>query len=1065
VWRKSRATAGPGLQIRVAVDPALTHTPPMARPRVAERFLTTVMFTDIVGSTEMAAELGDRGWRELVQLHHALVRASLQRHAGREIDTAGDGFFAVFDAPAAGIECAEEIIAGVADLGLQVRAGLHVGEVEQIAGKVGGIAVPIGARIAAAAAPGEVLVSSTVHDLVAGAGLRFDDRGLHALKGVPGEWQLFAVVPAPGTDATQPSAAVSDSATRRAAAVRRARSRPVWQRRPRLVLVFVVGMALVVTTAGLIAWSPWRVPALASVDANSIGIIDAGRGEMIGQIPVGSQPGGMAVGEGSLWVTDSGADSVSRIDPKTRSVVDSIDVGKVPTGVAVGAGSVWVANSGERSVTRINAATGRVVGTITVGIGPSAVAFGGGAVWVANTGDGTVMRIDADSGVPGPPIGVGSAPSAIAADDEGVWVASEDGGVVVHLDPRSGVTLAAPIPVGTRPSAIVIGTGAVWVASRDGLVSKIDPATNRVTGIIEVGGSPAGIAASADALWIAGHDGAIRRADSVTLASTTPPILTGAAPEAIAIVDGQVWFAARASIASHRGGTIRVVSQDPPVIDPTQYGSPLLQNLTGDGLVGYRRVGGIAGSTLVADLATSLPRPTDGGLTYTFQLRPGLVYADGKPVRPDDFRTAIERAYQVPADFGGGGASFYTAIEGTDACADPPVPHCDLSAGIVADDAAGTVTFHLSKPDPGFLSKLALTPAFPVAAGSVPANAPATSGFPATGPYMIASVTAQQVRLVRNRTFQSWDPDVRPDGYADEIVWTFGKTPEDQVSMIEQGQADYMADRVPPEMLAQLGARYTSQFHVGGVRTTFLFMNTKMPPFDNVAVRQAVSLAIDRSSFQELRGGPAAVAVTCQVLPPNLPGYQPYCPYTRSPDAGGRWSGPDLQRAQALVDASGTRGSKIVVGPVVPRLSVFGASVTAVLKGLGYDARQETTESDDVVYQATFIDKRVMLGAFEFSADYPSADSFLAGFTCAESDGLSNYCDAGLDALVAKARALASSDPAAAADAWAAVDRKVVDLALWVPVLNEGSEFVSARLGDYQFNPAWGILLDQAWVQ
>jgi YVTN family beta-propeller protein len=1050
---------------RIAFGFGRVQTAPMARPREAERFLTTVLFTDIVGSTELAAELGDRGWRELVQMHHALVRSALRRHGGREIDTAGDGFFAVFDAPASGIACAAEIVAGVGELGLQVRAGLHVGEVEQIGGKVGGITVPIGARIAAAAAPGEVLVSATVRDLAAGAGLHFEDRGVHELKGVPGEWGLFAVARTTIHEAPATPTAGPDGATRRAAAVRRARSRPVWQRRPRLVAALIVGLALVVGTGGLIAWSPWRVPALASIAADSVGIIDIGRGEIVGQIPVGAQPGGMAVGEGSVWVTDSGTDKVSRIDPKTGSVVDSIDVGKVPTGVVVGAGSVWVADSGERSVTRINAATGRVVGTITVGIGPSAIAYGAGAVWVANTGDGTVMRIDPETGVPGPPIGVGSAPSAIASDDQGVWVASEDGGVVVHLDPRSGVTLAAPIPVGARPSAVAIGAGAVWVASRDGLLSRVDPVANRVSAIIDVGGSPAGLAATADALWIAGHDGAIRRADPATNMPGMPPIATGASPEAIVMVDGRVWFAARASAASHRGGTLRVVSLDAPVIDPTQFGSALLQVLTGDGLVGYRRVGGIAGSTLVPDLAASLPRPTDGGRTYTFQLRPGLVYADGQPVRPEDFRTAIERAFQVPAEFGGSSSGYFAAIEGADACADAPVPHCDLGAGIVGDAAAGTVSFHLSRPDPGFLSKLGVPGAFPVPAGSVPATEPSRTTYPATGPYMIASVSAQEIRLVRNPHFTSWDPDVRPDGYADEIVFTSGKTAKEQVAMLERGEADYMSDRIPPEMVAQLAARYTAQIHVADVRTTYFFMNTKLPPFDSLAVRQAVSLALDRANLQQLRGGPGANAVTCQVLPPNLPGYRPYCPYTRSPDAGGRWSAPDLPRAQALVDGSGTRGAKIVVGPLVPRLTAFGEVMTDVMKKLGYDASLEVATSGEDVYKAIFEDRRVQIGGFEIFADYPSPDSFLQGFTCAESDGLSNYCDPALDALVARARDLQATDPAAAADAWAAVDRMATDLALWAPVLNEGSDFVSARLGGYQFNPAWGILLDQAWVR
>lgn len=158
-----------------------------------DRVLLTVLFTDIVGSTEKAAELGDRGWRNLVQHHHSTVRALLARYRGREIDTAGDGFFAGFDGPARAVRCAQAIVEAVRPLGLEVRAGLHTGEVETVDNKVGGIAVNIGARVGALAGASEVLVSQTVKDLVAGSGLAFEGRGEHELKGVPGEWRLYAV--------------------------------------------------------------------------------------------------------------------------------------------------------------------------------------------------------------------------------------------------------------------------------------------------------------------------------------------------------------------------------------------------------------------------------------------------------------------------------------------------------------------------------------------------------------------------------------------------------------------------------------------------------------------------------------------------------------------------------------------------------------------------------------------------------------------------------------------------------------------------------------------------------
>jgi class 3 adenylate cyclase len=161
--------------------------------------LATVLFTDIVGATARAADLGDRAWRELLKKHHAEIRRQLSRFRGKEVDTAGDGFFATFDGPARAIHCGCAIQEGLAALGLEIRAGLHTGECELVEGKVGGIAVHIGARVASQAQPGEVLVSSTVRDLVAGSGIEFEDRGVASLKGVPDQWRLFAVREVPSS--------------------------------------------------------------------------------------------------------------------------------------------------------------------------------------------------------------------------------------------------------------------------------------------------------------------------------------------------------------------------------------------------------------------------------------------------------------------------------------------------------------------------------------------------------------------------------------------------------------------------------------------------------------------------------------------------------------------------------------------------------------------------------------------------------------------------------------------------------------------------------------------------
>lgn len=177
-----------------------------APPEVPDTVLATILFTDIVGSSARAAAIGDRAWRELLARHHALVRRELTRYRGEEKDTAGDGFFATFDGPARAIRCAQAVVDGVGELGLEVRAGIHTGECELHEGKVAGLAVVIGARVAAAAGGGEVLVSQTVKDLVAGAGVDFEERGEHELKGVPGSWRLYSVA-----DVSAHGQAITDS--------------------------------------------------------------------------------------------------------------------------------------------------------------------------------------------------------------------------------------------------------------------------------------------------------------------------------------------------------------------------------------------------------------------------------------------------------------------------------------------------------------------------------------------------------------------------------------------------------------------------------------------------------------------------------------------------------------------------------------------------------------------------------------------------------------------------------------------------------------------------------------
>jgi class 3 adenylate cyclase len=253
------------------------------RGRGGGRFLAAVLFTDIADSTRVASELGDAAWRRLLQQHHELIRRQLRLFEGREIDTAGDGFFAVFDAPARAVGCALTICRLVPELGIRVRAGVHTGEVEEIGGSLGGIAVHIGARISAAAEPGEVLTSGTVRDLVAGSGIEFEDRGVRELKGVSGEWHIYAAHQAQGSMA----GAVPGVGTpaQEVAGVRRTIERRARRRRLAIAGAVVLVVALVGATAFVVTRPP---PSLPGVDANTAAVIDAASGRILAQVPVGA---------------------------------------------------------------------------------------------------------------------------------------------------------------------------------------------------------------------------------------------------------------------------------------------------------------------------------------------------------------------------------------------------------------------------------------------------------------------------------------------------------------------------------------------------------------------------------------------------------------------------------------------------------------------------------------------------------------------------------------------------------------------------------------------------------
>jgi ABC-type transport system substrate-binding protein/DNA-binding SARP family transcriptional activator len=824
--------------------------------------------------------------------------------------------------------------------------------------------------------------------------------------------------------------------------------------------------------------------------ADSVGVIDTRGDALSGVVPAGGPPGGIAVGAGAVWETDTADDQLLEIN----SVGDGrerVPVGRGPTGVAVGAGEVWVINQLDRTVSEINPRALAKVASFPVGNGAGAISFGDGSVWVANVTDDTVSRIDSLNGTVAT-IPLAGQPDGIAVGRDGVWVTSGSTGQLLLIDPHSN-QVTQTIEIGGSPGGIALGHGNVWVANgAEATVSRFDPATGAVTKI-NVGRAPAGVAYGAGAVWVADSlDGTVARIDPQSLAVRF--VHVGGAPTALAIAGNRLWTTVLAGPAAHRGGTLTVAVAPPgqaqgSSVDPAAWdGEPVwwMLGLTNDGLVTYRRVGGEAGTTLVPDLATMLPTPTDGGRTYTFQLRSGVRYSTGALVRPEDIRHEIERVLTMSQNTYP--QLFYTGIVGAARCIRAP-RSCRLGDGIVTDDEADTITFHLTAPDPEFLYKLAFTWADAFPAETSMRNL-GRSMPPATGPYMTESVTASRGRgpsgepfafhtwtLVRNPRFHEWNPLAQPPGYPDKIVMTDDENPQRAVDQVERGTLDVLVSP-PLNRLSELAVHYTSQLHSEPYASVYeLAMNTRVPPFNNALARRALNYAISRDRIVSLAGGSFAAQPTCQVLPPTLSGYRPYCPYTLNPGPGGTWSAPAVTTAQQLVDASGTRGMHVTMsvfapGPVSPSIRI-GRYVVSVLNHLGYRGSLRVVGSGG----GNFYDSRarVQIGYANWEQDYPAPSDFIDLLLSCRSfvpdspemnTNAAEFCNPKIDAQAQQASELQALAPGAASEAWSRIDHEITDEAPWVPLYNLRQNIAtSSRVGNYQYDPFWILLFDQLWVR
>jgi YVTN family beta-propeller protein len=763
--------------------------------------------------------------------------------------------------------------------------------------------------------------------------------------------------------------------------------------------------------------------------------VDLDSGLVVDRIPVGAEPGSIVSGDGAVWVVSSVGSTVTRIDPSTDSVVATIDLpGANPGAIAYGAGGLWVADSVDRELFEIDPATDALERTWLLDLEPSAITTGDGAVWVAGYGDATVEKLDAGSGRVIGRVHVGDGPVALAVGSGSLWVANSLDSTASRVDP-STLAVRAVIAVGSGPAALAAGPGGVWVANQfSGTVSRIDPGRDRVLSTVDVGGTPTSLGFSGARLWV-GVPAAGGSHRGGTLVIVTPGALT----------------------SSH----VSILATDPAFY--TAANNPQFTGLTWDALVSFQLSTGADGLRLVPDLAVSIPTPSDGGRTYAFHIRLGIRYSDGQPLLAGDFRRGVERLFRDRSQ----GTSSYAGLIGASSCLRHP-SGCNLPQGIVTNDAKGTVTFHFTEPDPLFLYQLT---EFAFSAPVPPGTPDLENGsrtVPGTGPYKIVSISPAEIRFVRNPYFREWSHAAQPAGNPDVIVWRSAPSLQAAVTAVEHGRADWLFGQ-PPYAYHRLELRNPGQLHNNPQwSVNFVPLNTHIPPFNNLDVRQALNYAINRAKLAEFYGGPAFAIPACQAIVPGIPGYRRYCPYTLYPRPNGAWSAPDMARARQLVAQSGTIGDRVeLVGPTANAFTPVASTgyIAGVLRALGYRVRVSVIPAASIT--------PAMWDSFQISNEgswipaYPDPSSYVPSFfSCGGANGNGYYCNPAIDREMRHAELLEVTNAPAADALWEKVDRQLTNNAEWVTTVDTREvEITSSHLHNYEYNPVWGFLADQAWLR
>ena len=718
---------------------------------------------------------------------------------------------------------------------------------------------------------------------------------------------------------------------------------------------------------------------LASVQPNSVAVIDPGSSALIAQIPVGVRPAAIAAAGGTVWVSNVDDSSVSRIDANAMRVVRTLALPRSATALAADRMGVWAAGDGARvyriarqfdavtrtiamqgrarlfnvepvpgaalgagalwavsgtGVVRVSLRNGKAAASVETGDNPTAVAYGAGAAWVTDAVNNTVTRIDPTGATH--KLEVGSRPTAVVVGAGSVWVANALDDTVVRLDPETR-TVEATIAVGRQPSGLAVAAGMVWVAnSGEGTVSRIDPAENEVTDTVEVGGSPAGIASAAGSIW-------------VTIQERLPLTVPG-------------------------GSILVLLREDPGTLDPALAfwdWSWQVAHATCVKLMNYPDKPSPAGLLLQPEAAAAPPKVTDGGRTYSFTVRRGYRFSppSTEPVTAKTFKYSIERAtspaYEYPA-------WFLDDVVGMKAYRAGKARHL---AGVSV--RGNRLVIRLTRPSADLGTRLAM-PFFCAVPRDTPIDPKGVRTIPSAGPYYVSSYVPGR-RLVLRRNPNYTGPRRQS---LDAIIYSIGSTHRDGVAAVERGSVDFIADGIGAVTAERLLPRFgpdSDEARQGRQRlfvtptrlVGYLALNAKRPLFRDARMRRAFNYAIDRRALARLGtpavGDPGGLVPTDQYLSPAVPGFRDADIYPVE--------GPDFAAAKRL---AGDRGGTAVLytcdsSPCPEQAEILRSNLRAI--GISLEVRQfplallhDKLSAPDAAFD---------IGRFAWIPDYPDPANVL----------------------------------------------------------------------------------------